>query len=76
MERRQINAPAAKLLGTVAMLNIYIGNTDVIKERERKRTVDDKGGRGHGCNKGERKRTVDDKGGSERNGHSPITAVE
>ena len=49
---------------------------DVIKERERKRTVDDKGKRGHGCNKGERKRTVDDKGGSERNGHSPITAVE
>ena len=40
---------------------------DVIKEREGKRTVDDKG---------ERKRTVDDKGGSERNGHSPITAVE
>ena len=30
---------------------------DVIKEREIKRTVDDKGG-------------------SERNGHSPITAVE
>ncbi len=43
---------------------------------ERKRTVDDKGEREHGCNKGERKRTVDDKGGSERNGHSPITAVE
>ena len=40
---------------------------DVIKEREGKRTVDDKG---------ERKRTVDDKGGSERNSHSPITAVE
>ena len=88
MERRQINAPAAKLLGTVAMLNIYIGNTDVIKERERKRTVDDKGEREHGCNKGERKkepwmikkregkRTMDDKGGSERKSHSPITAVE
>ena len=40
---------------------------DVIKEREGKRTVDDKGEREHGCNKGERKRTVDDKGGSERN---------
>ena len=40
---------------------------DVIKEREGKRTVDDKG---------ERKRTVDDKGGSERISHSPITAVE
>ena len=26
---------------------------DVIKERERKRTVDDKGKTGHGCNKGE-----------------------
>ena len=49
---------------------------DVIKEREGKRTVDDKGEREHGCNKGERKRTVDDKGGSERNGHSPIMAVE
>ncbi|MDY4431975.1 MAG: hypothetical protein SPE38_02690 [Prevotella sp.] len=35
---------------------------DVIKEREGKRTVDDKGEREHGCNKGERKRTVDDKG--------------
>ena len=40
---------------------------DVLKEREGKRTVDDKG---------ERKRTVDDKGGSERKSHSPITAVE
>lgn len=40
---------------------------DVLKEREGKRTVDDKG---------ERKRTVDDKGGSERISHSPITAVE
>ena len=29
---------------------------DVIKERERKRTVDDKGERGHGCNKGEREK--------------------
>lgn len=29
---------------------------DVIKERERKRTVDDKGKRGHGCNKGEREK--------------------
>ena len=27
---------------------------DVIKERAKKRTVDDKGERGHGCNKGER----------------------
>ncbi|MDY5036842.1 MAG: hypothetical protein SPF16_10480 [Prevotella sp.] len=27
---------------------------DVIKEREIKRTMDDKGERGHGCNKGER----------------------
>ena len=26
---------------------------DVIKERESKRTVDDKGEREHGCNKGE-----------------------
>ena len=57
MERRQINAPAAKLRGTVAVLKIYRENMDVIKEREGKRTVDDKGG-------------------SERNGHSPITAVE
>ena len=40
---------------------------DVLKEREGKRTVDDKG---------ERKRTVDDKGGSERISHTPITAVE
>ena len=39
---------------------------DVIKEREKKRTVDDKGEREHGCNKG----------GSERKSHSPITAVE
>ena len=42
---------------------------DVIKEREGKRTVDDKGGSeriSNGCNKG----------GSERNSHSPITAVE
>ena len=29
---------------------------DVIKEREGKRTVDDKGKRGHGCNKGEREK--------------------
>lgn len=29
---------------------------DVIKERERKRTVDNKGERGHGGNKGERKK--------------------
>ena len=57
MERIQINAPAAKLRGTVAVLKIYRENMDVIKERERKRTVDDKGG-------------------SERNSHSPITAVE
>lgn len=44
MERRQINAPAAKLRGTVAVLKIYRENMDVIKERERKRTMDDKGG--------------------------------
>ena len=50
---------------------------DVIKEREGKRTVDDKGEREHGGNKGERgKKTMDDKGGSERKSHSPITAVE
>ncbi len=44
MERIQINAPAAKLRGTVAVLKIYRENMDVIKERERerKRTVDDK----------------------------------
>ena len=72
MERIQINAPAAKLRGTVAVLKIYRCN----KREGGKRTMDDKGERGHGCNKGERKRTVDDKGGSERNGHSPITAVE
>ena len=29
---------------------------DVIKEREGKRTVYDKGERGHGCNKGEREK--------------------
>ena len=29
---------------------------DVIKEREGKRTVDDKGEREHGCNKGEREK--------------------
>ena len=63
MERIQINAPAAKLRGTVAVLKIYRCN----KREGGKRTVDDKG---------ERKRTVDDKGGSERISHSPITAVE
>ena len=72
MERIQINAPAAKLRGTVAVLKIYRCN----KGDGGKRTTDDKGERGHGGNKGERKRTVDDKGGSERNSHSPITAVE
>ena len=72
MERIQINASAAKLRGTVAVLKIYRCN----KREGGKRTMDDKGERGHGGNKGERKRTVDDKGGSERNGHSPITAVE
>ena len=54
MKRIQINAPAAKLRGTVAVLKIYRENMDVIKEREKKRTVDDKGERGHGCNKGGR----------------------
>ena len=51
---------------------------DVIKEREKKRTLDDKGEREDMdvIKEGEGKRTVDDKGGSERNGHSPITAVE
>lgn len=49
---------------------------DVIKERERKRTVDDKGERTWMIKEGERKRTMDDKGGSERKSHSPITAVE
>ena len=43
MERRQINAPGAKLRGTVAVLKIYREDMDVIKERERKTTVDDKG---------------------------------
>ena len=69
MERRQINAPAAKLRGTVAVLKKYIEreNMDVIKERERERKepwmIKE---REHGCNKG----------GSERISHSPITAVE
>ena len=45
MERIQINAPAAKLRGTVAVLKIYRENMEVIKERESKRTVDDKGER-------------------------------
>ena len=50
MERIQINASAAKLRGTVAVLKIYRCN----KREGGKRTMDDKGERGHGCNKGER----------------------
>ena len=51
--------PPQRNSGELWLRLIYIerGNMDVIKEREIKRTVDDKGG-------------------SERNGHSPITAVE
>ena len=52
MERIQINAPAAKLRGTVAVLKIYRCN----KREGGKRTMDDKGERGHGCNKGEREK--------------------
>ena len=65
MERIQINAPAAKLRGTVAVLNIYRENMDVIKEREKEPWMI-KEREEHGCNKG----------GSERKSHSPITAVE
>ena len=82
MERIQINAPAAKLRGTVAVLKIYRCN----KREGGKRTMDDKGERGHGCNKGEREKEPwmikereehgCNKGGSERKSHSPITAVE
>ena len=60
---------------------------DVIKERERKRTVDDKGREIGKERKKERTKEREEredqnravgenKGGSERKSHSPITAVE
>lgn len=77
MERTQINAPAAKLRGTVAVLKIYREDMDVIKEREKKEPWMIKEREDMDVIKeGEGKRTMDDKGGSERKSHSPITAVE